>query len=526
MRDFHLPGRSVVHGTRAAVATSHGAAAVVAIDVLNRGGHAVDAAIAACATLCVVEPGMTGIGGDNFTIVATPEGEVAAYNGSGRAAGGTDAAALRARHRSTPRYDADAITVPGAVDAWFALHERFGRMEFESLLRPAIAHARDGYVVHERVAVDWAGSAAKLARDADAAAVMLPGGRAPRTGQVHAQPALARTLERIAREGRDGFYAGPVAEDMVAKLRALGGSHTLDDFAATEGEWVTPISTAYRGVELLECPPNGQGIVPLVMLNILQEMDVFGGDPLGPERIHAFLEAGKLAYGDRDALLADPRHSEVAVERLLSPDHAAAHRDRIDPGAAGPTPPLSMPATEDTVYVSVVDADGNAVSFINSIFENFGSGILAPGSGIMFHNRGFSFRLEEDHPNVIGPGKRPLHTIIPAMAMQGGRPLMPFGVMGGHYQPFGQAWMLSNMLDYGMDVQEAQDCARIFGYQGKVTAERGIPAATLSRLKTLGHDVSIPETPLGGSQGVRIDPETGVLSAGSDPRKDGCALAL
>lgn len=526
MRDFQVPGRSVVYGTRAAVATSHSAASIVALDVLRRGGHAVDAAIAACATLCVVEPGMTGVGGDNFTIVSTPDGAVSAYNGSGRAPSATDVEALRARFGTMPQYDASTVTIPGAVDAWCALHAKFGKLDLETLLRPAIAYAREGYVVHERVATDWAGEAGKLKRDPDAANAMLPGGRAPHPGQIHSQPALADTLEVIAREGREGFYTGAVAQDMVNKLRSIGGCHTIEDFAEAEGEWVEPISGSYRGLDVLQCPPNGQGIVPLIMLNILEQMDIFGRDPLGADRVHSFLEASKLAYGDRDRLLADPRHVDVAVDSLLSASHAETHRARIDMQCAGKTPSLSMPASDDTIYCTVVDAEGNAVSFINSLFENFGSGVMAPKTGVMFHNRGYSFRLDADHPNVLAPRKRPLHTIIPGLVMRNGRPVMPFGVMGGHYQSFGQAWMLSNMVDFGMDIQEAQDCARVFAYHGQVPIERGVPDATAARLRDMGHDVFVRAAALGGSQGIWIDQECGVLAAGSDPRKDGCALAL
>lgn len=484
-----------------------------------------DAAIAASAVLCVVEPGMTGIGGDNFTIVAAGSGDTRAYNGSGRAPADLDLETIRAEHTVMPRYSPHSITIPGAIDAWCRLHEEYGRLPLEAVLAPAVTYAREGYVIHQRVAFDWQAQVEKLARDANAKAVMLPGGRAPSAGAVHRQQALGDTLELIGREGRAGFYSGRVAEDMVQALRALGGTHSLDDFATARGEWVEPIRTRYRGHDLLECPPNGQGIVPLIMLNILEGYDLAALDPLGAERIHLFVEAAKLAYGDRDTLLADPRISDVPLDRLLGAEHAAAHRGRIDLMRAGPTPPLSMPASEDTIYLCVVDKDRNAVSFINSIFENFGSGVMAPGSGVMFHNRGLSFRLDPDHPNVLAPGKRPLHTIIPAMLLHEDRAEMPFGVMGAHFQPFGQAWMLTNMLDYGMDIQEAQDAARPFGYAGEVTLERGIPARTAERLKELGHNVASAATPHGGSQGIFIDHRSGVFSAGSDPRKDGCALA-
>ncbi|MCQ0972093.1 gamma-glutamyltransferase [Paracoccus sp. TK19116] len=525
MRDFQLPGRSPVLGLNGAVATSHPLASAVALEMLKAGGHAMDAAIAASAVLTVVEPGMTGIGGDNFTIVAEAGGPVRAYNGSGRAPAGLDAEAVRAAHRTMPRYSAHSITIPGAVEAWCRLHETYGRLPLDRLMAPAVAFARDGYAMHQRVAFDWTAQVEKLGRDPHAAAVMLPGGTAPRAGSVHRQPALAATLERIGREGRDAFYLGSVAEDMVNRLKELGGSHTLDDFAEAEGEWVEPISTTYRGHELLECPPNGQGLVPLIMLNILSDYDLGSLDPLGAERIHLFIEAAKLAYGERDSRIADPRMSDVPVETLLSADHADQLRRSIDREKAGPTPPSSMPASEDTIYLCVVDRDGNAVSFINSIFENFGSGLMAPSSGVMFHNRGFSFRLDPDHANTLAPKKRPLHTIIPAMLIKDGAAVVPFGVMGAHFQPFGQSWMLSNMLDHGMDIQEAQDLARAFGYAGEVTLERGIAPDVAARLAELGHQVSVAPTPHGGSQGIFIDRESGVLSAGSDPRKDGCALA-
>lgn len=526
MRDFQRPGRSPVHGLNGAIATSHPLASATGLEMLRRGGHAIDAAIAAAAVLAVVEPGMTGIGGDNFTLIAPGDGSpVEAYNGSGRAPAGLDAEALRARFSSMPRHDAASVTVPGAVEAWCRLHARHGRLPREVVLEPAIRLARDGYVVHSRVAFDWPAEVAKLSRNAAAAATMLVDGRAPAAGAVHRQPALADTLAEIARHGRDGFYTGRIAEDMVRTLRALGGSHSLEDFANAEGAFVTPIRTGFRGCELLECPPNGQGIVALILLNILSGFDLGGLDPLGPERIHLFLEAAKLAYGDRDALLADPHMVDVPVERLLGAAHADAHRAAIDPGRAGPTPPLSMPASSDTIYLAVVDAEGTAVSFINSIFENFGSGIMAPDSGVMFHNRGASFRLDPDHPNAIAPGKRPLHTIIPAMLMREGRAVMPFGVMGAHFQPFGQCWMLTNMLVHGLDIQAAQDLARPFGYAGEVVLETGIPEATAARLAALGHKVRRATSPHGGSQGIWIDHASGVLSAGSDPRKDGLALA-
>lgn len=526
LRDFQKPGRSPVYGVNGAVATSHPLASASALDVLKRGGHAMDAAIAASAVLAVVEPAMTGVGGDNFTIVAPGDGgPVRAYNGSGRAPANLDPEAIRAQHRTMPQYGVHAITVPGAVEAWCRLHVEFGRLPLDELMAPAVEFAREGYVVHPRVAHDWRAEVDKLSKDRNAAAAMLCDGDAPAVGSVHRQPKLAKTLERIGREGPAGFYSGPVAEDMVAYLRGIGGAHSLQDFASAQGEFVEPIQTEYRGFQLLECPPNGQGIVPLLMLNMISGDDLAGLDPLGVERIHLFLEAAKLAYGDRDALVADPRMVEVPVARMLSRAHAEAHRRRIDPAKAGPTPEPSLSAGEDTTYLSVVDRDRNAVSFINSLYKAFGTGKMAPESGVMFHNRGFGFRLDPAHPNALAPGKRPLHTLIPGMLLQQGRAVMPFGVMGGDFQGFGQAWMLTNMLDFGMDIQEAQDLARVFGYAGEVDLERGVPDRVASVLADLGHRLTVAPNPIGGSQGIFIDNRAGVLSAGSDPRKDGCALA-
>jgi gamma-glutamyltranspeptidase/glutathione hydrolase len=337
---------------------------------------------------------------------------------------------------------------------------------------------------------------------------------------------LAATLERIAERGRDGFYAGPVAEDMVARLQGLGGVHTMDDFAAHRGDFVTPIRTSYRGFEVLECPPNGQGIVALIMLNILAGFDLAGMAPLSLERLHLELEAARLAYADRDAYLADPSQAEVPVAALLSEAHAADLRRyiRLD-RRIGALPPPALPVHADTVYLTVVDEERTAVSLINSLFFNFGSGIMAAKSGVMFQNRGCGFVVAPGHPNCVAPNKRPLHTIIPGMLVKDGRAAMPFGVMGGYYQAIGHAHLLTNFIDLGLDIQESLDLPRVSTTaDGRVEVESGIPIAVAEGLARLGHTLMPPDKPIGGGQAIWIDWEEGVLTGGSDPRKDGCAI--
>jgi gamma-glutamyltranspeptidase/glutathione hydrolase len=527
MRDFHLPGRSPVHALNGMAATSQPAATLAAVDVLRGGGNAIDAAVAASAVLCVVEPQSTGIGGDCFVLYAPGGGgEVIAYNGSGRAPAAAEAGWFMDNDiDEIDIHSPHAVTIPGAIDAWTRLVADHGTRDMAQLLAPAIGYAENGYVVHPRVAHDWAGCIDKLSTTEASKRIFLPGGRSPRAGEIHHQPELAATLRTIASEGRDGFYEGPVAADMVDFLRGLGGLHTLEDFATAAGEYVTPIQTHYRGLDIYECPPNGQGIVALIMLNLLSGFDLSSLEPLGAERLHLEVEAGRLAFRDRDALIADPSLVEVPVERLLSADYADELRGFISPDRAiGNMPPAGLPSHPDTVYFSIVDRDRNAVSFINSTFHGFGSGLASPQSGVMLQNRGAGFVIEPGHPNCIAPGKRPMHTIIPGMALEGGRAVMPFGVMGGHYQPFGHAHFLSNVVDYGMDVQAALDCPRVFRYGDVLEIERGIPDDVARGLAALGHDVQVTDDPHGGGQAIRIDWESGTLTGGSDPRKDGFAL--
>jgi gamma-glutamyltranspeptidase/glutathione hydrolase len=528
MRDFQLPGRSRAHARLGMAATSHPLATLAALDVLHSGGNAMDAAVAACAVQGVVEPQSTGIGGDCFALYSqSGSSDIVAFNGSGRApAKATTDFFVQNGIKAIEQFSPHAATVPGAVDAWAQLVADHGTKELGELLRPAIAYARDGYPVHDRVAGDWAHAQATVRNDPSTMSVFMPDGRLPTAGALHRQPNLAATLERIAREGRDAFYEGPVAEDIVEHLNKRGGLHTLADFAAAKGEYVTPIKSNFRGFDIYECPPNGQGIIALLLLDVIAGLEFKDRHPLSPERLHGMIEATRLAYADRDAFLADPARADVPTAALLSRGRADSLRARIRKDRRiDQLTPLPLPAHADTVYICVVDKDRNAASFINSLFSSFGTGLTSPRSGVVLHNRGSAFVVEKGHPNTIAPGKRPMHTIIPGMAVRDGRVVMPFGVMGGHYQAMGHAWFLSNLLDYGLDLQEAMDLPRLFPtLAGPVEVEGGVPAANVDALKRLGHTTVRPARPIGGSQAIWIDWQSGVLTGASDPRKDGCAL--
>jgi gamma-glutamyltranspeptidase/glutathione hydrolase len=525
MRDFALPGRSVAYGERGMAATSHPLATLAALDVLRAGGNAVDAAVAAVAVQCVVEPAMTGLGGDCFVLLAPAGGGIVALNGSGRAPRAATVERLQAEGVLELEGTAHAITVPGAVDAWARLLEAHGSKGLDELLRPAIEHAEHGFLVTPRVAADWARSGQRLLRSPAGRVFYLPDDHAPVAGQKLRLPALAHTLRRVAAEGPAAFYGGELAARMVAFLNQEGGLHSVEDFATAAGEFVQPISTRYQDLEICECPPNGQGVIALLLLNILKGFELGSLDPNGPERLHLMAEAARLAYRDRDAWLADPRQARVPVGRMLDEGYAAALRRLIDPERALPAlPPRPVVAHADTVYLTVVDRDRNVVSLINSLFDSFGSGLVCPETGVLFHDRGKSFVLDPGHPNAIAPGKRPLHTIIPGLALRAGRPALAFGVMGGHYQPVGHVQILTNLFEYGQDPQTALDGPRSFAYGGELQIETGVPAATAQALARRGHKVVARGTPLGGGQIIMLDHERGVLIGGSDPRKDGLAL--
>jgi gamma-glutamyltranspeptidase / glutathione hydrolase len=530
MRDFQFPGRSPVYATHGMAATSMPAATLTALDILRAGGNALDAAVAAVAVQCVIEPESTGIGGDCFCLYAPAgTGKVHALNGSGRAPAAANIDWYESRQiRALENTSAHAVTVPGAVSAWETLLKAHGRKGLDELLQPAIRFAEEGWPVHPKVSWDWARSVEKLRKGGSTP--FLPGGAAPKAGDIFTNKPLAETLRQIARHGAKAFYEGPVAADIVATLRERGGLHTEADFAngLHNAEFVEPITLNWKGYDVFQCPPNGQGLLVLMILGMLGGLPTAPDGPAGVIRAHRHIEAARLAYRDRDAFVADPGAVDVPVKKLLSSAYLDAQRALIADTAAMPLlPPAGesvLPPHKDTVYLCVVDKDGNACSFINSLFENFGSGILAHKSGVMLQNRGFGFRVERGHPNCIAGGKRPLHTIIPGMVMKDGRAVMPFGVMGGHYQPMGQSWFLTNFLEYGLDIQQSIDLFRVFPTGGKLQVERSVPEDLVRKLASLGHQPVPTERPHGGGQAIWIDYQRGCLVAGSEPRKDGLAL--
>jgi gamma-glutamyltranspeptidase / glutathione hydrolase len=524
MRDFQYSGRSAVYATNGMCATSHPLAAKTAIQILESGGNAVDAAIAASVLLGICEPQMTGIGGDCFVLLS-PGGsdEIIALNGSGRAPAALSAEAMRAAgHKTVPLQGVEAVTIPGAVDAFCRLSKDFGKLGLATVLAPAIYYAKAGVPVAPRVAFDWA-----IAQDrvqGDAKRFYLLNGKVPEVGQIFRAPNQAKVLERIALEGRSGFYEGEVAQDMVTSLNALGGVHTLEDFAKTACEYTTPISGDYKGTELVEHPPNGQGATAILMNNILVQFDIASMDAFGAERAHIEAEAAKLAYDARNRIIADPDQA-ARLDHMLSQETANALAALIDPKRAMTSAAkLSENVHKDTVYLTVVDKDLMSVSLIYSIYNSFGSGLASSKFGINFQNRGSGFTLEKGHPNEAVGGRRPMHTIIPGMLRKNGKVTMPFGVMGGAYQSNGHARFMSNMLDFGMDAQTAIDAPRCFDYTSVMNVERGYSDAVRAKLSDMGHNVMVPKVAIGGAQSILINHETGVLEGASDPRKDGCAL--
>ena len=391
------------------------------------------------------------------------------------------------------------------------------------MLAPAIRYAEHGFPVAPRVAADWKGLVSKLGNSPGATRHYLRNGRAPTEGDIVKLPALAATLKAIAKDGPRAFYEGPIAEDMVATLAAMGSVLTVEDFARHRGEAPTPISTNYRGVDLVEIPPNTQGLTALVMLNILEHFELGKLEALGPERFHLMLEAARLGFAVRDTHIAEPSHMRVSAAALNDKAFAKQLAAKINPGKRVSLPAAPTPGS-DTVYLTVVDRDRKAVSSINSLYSSFGSAICSEKTGVMFNNRGSGFVLNPGHPNALGPSKRPMHTIIPALAMKDGRCDVAFGVMGAHFQPMGHVQMMLNMFDYGMDLQSAIDAPRAFFEGDSTVIERGVPAATVEGLKARGHKVAVAPSPWGGAQAIRIDWQRGVLIGGSEPRKDGCAL--
>jgi len=530
---LHLkPGRSVVRAQHGMVASSQPLASQVGLDVLKRGGNAVDAAIAMAAMLNVTEPMMTGIGGDAFAIIYwSKTKELKGLNASGRAPRSLTRDYFAKKNlKSIPNGGMEAVTVPGAFDGWVALVDKYGTMKMADLLAPAIAYAENGFPVMEKTSEDWQAEVRKLQRTPAATANYLVEGRAPRAGEIFRQPNLARTLRTLANGGRDAFYKGEIARAIVDYCKKNGGFISMEDLAATKSDWVDLISTNYRGYTVYEIPPNGQGLTALLALNILEGFDLSTLSAQPSRYYHTMIEAMKIAFADRNRYIADPGFAKVPVAELLSKSYAVKRRGLINSEKAlDSVPPGDLNLGSDTTYLSVVDKDGNAVSFINSLFDAFGSGVVAGDTGIVLQNRGTGFSLDPDHPNRLEPGKRPFHTIIPAMVFKDGQLFMSFGVMGGAIQPQGHVQVLVNIIDVGMDLQEALDAPRFRFMTGKnVLFEDELTAPVIEKLIAMGHVRATPpgvlRSSMGGGQAIMIDPATKTLMGASDPRKDGMAL--
>ncbi|RLE30220.1 MAG: gamma-glutamyltransferase [Acidobacteria bacterium] len=530
---------SVVHARHGMVAAAHPLAVDIGLDILKAGGTAVDAAIAVNAALTLMEPCSCGMGGDLFAMVWDPETETLhGLNASGRSPLTLTREMIPPEEDGTiPLYSPWAWTVPGCVDGWFELHERFGNLPMKTVLEPAIKASRKGTPVPQVIAAAWKRAATVFADKPGFAEVFLPNDLPPREGEIFANPALARTLEVLATGGRDAFYRGPIAETLAAYSKLHGGQLSLEDLNNHCSEWVEPISTTYRGTTVWELPPNGQGLAALQILNIVENFDLRNLGRDNPDYWHLMIEAKKLAFEDRARFYADPDFTEIPLVSLLDKAYAKKQAETIDLSRAARRIDTSNPHLEhgDTTFLVTADSNGMMVALIQSNYTGFGSGYVVPDLGFGIQNRGSLFTLEEGHPNSLEPGKRPFHTIIPAFLGKDGVPSMAFGVMGGAMQPQGHAQIVINLVDFDMNLQEAGDAARFrhggssqptgtsMNDGGTVFLESEVPFEVRRDLLRRGHRVQEAGGGFGGYQAISRNPETGVLSGATESRKDGCA---
>ena len=522
--------RSTILATNGMVATSQPLAAVTGLRILMEGGNAVDAAIAAAAALNVVEPMSTGVGGDMFALVwDNKKKTMSALNGSGRAPAAASIDELTNKGLSAmPDTGVYSVAIPGTVDGWQTLLDDCGSMPMSKVLTPAINYAENGFPVSDIISFQWQQQLGKLSAF-PSGTEMLPNGGTPRHGDFVTLPTLAETLRAIAEGGRDAFYKGTIAEKTSAFVQEHGGWLSVDDMASHTSDWDEPISTTYRGVTCWECPPNGQGIAALGALNIAEGFDIKGMGAQSPDAYHHLIEAMRLGFADAFQYVADPRKAQVPIKELTSKEFANGRRALIDSRRAMTSVPYGQVMKgSDTVYISVVDGEGNACSFINSVFSNFGSGMVVPGTGIVLHNRASLFSLDPNHANHLAPGKRPYNTIIPGMTTIGDELHSSYGMMGAFMQPQGHLQLVSNIVDHGMDPQKAINALRFMVGNNNVILEEGLDPSVAQDLKSRGHNVGqingYDRVSIGGAQMIQRDPETGVLRGGSEPRKDGCAV--
>ncbi len=534
--------RSEVLARNGIAATSQPLATQTAIDVLKKGGSAVDAAIAANAVLGLVEPTGCGIGGDLFAIVWDAKSQrLHGLNGSGRSPRSLTLARLRELgFDKIPSFGPLSLSVPGAVDGWFELHKRFGRLSMKELLAPAVAYALEGFPVTEIIAEAWAANARGLSAFPGFADTFLANGRPPAKGELFRNENLAAALQKIGDGGPDEFYRGEIAERIESFVLGAGGFLTRDDLAEHRSDWVDPVSSSYRGFDVWELPPNGQGIAALQILNLLEGFDVSAMGFGSASHVHHFVEAKKLAFEDRARYYADPDFARIPVAELISKGYAAGRRKlmREDRAALDVEPGDPLPRTGDTVYLTTADREGSMVSLIQSNFRGMGSGLCPPGLGFGLQNRGELFSLDESHPNAYAPAKRPFHTIIPAFITRDGKPFLSFGVMGGDTQPQAHAQIVMNVVDFGMNFQEAGDAPRVLHSgssdptggrmrgSGEVHLESGFPEDTLRELSRLGHRLTPAAGAFGGYQAIGVDTASGVYYGASESRKDGNAAGF
>ena len=524
--------RSMVISQYGIVATSQVLASQAGAEILARGGSAVDAAIAANATLGVMEPDMNGMGGDLFAIFwDAKSGKLYGINASGWAPKALTIDYLKKKGATKmPPAGIDSVTVPGAVEGWHKLHERFGLLPWKDLFTPAIFYAENGFAVQELIGSDWQGSAPKLKQDSESRRVFLMNDQAPSMGQIFKNPDLAKALRLIATSGPQAFYSGQIAQAILATEHEFGGAMAADDLKEFSGEWVDPISTNYRGWTVYELPPNGQGMAALEMLNIMEQFQPAKSGPVSTEEVHKRIEAMKLAYADLARYNADPRFAKVPVKGLLSKDYAKQRSQLIDPHKANCNPQAGTPPSSDTTYLTAVDRQGNIVSLIQSNFSSFGSGITVRGMGFVLQNRGALFMLDPAQPDALAPRKRPFHTIIPAF-MEHGDDHIGFGIMGGANQPLAHAQFVSDVVDYGMNLQAAMETARFtvrsnFDPGCQILIEDRVPADTRQQLTNLGHQLEVRgdfSMYMGRGQAIDHNAKSGLNFAASDARTDGSA---
>ena len=526
MRELSYPGRSNVLAQNGMAATSNPLSSIEAINILQKGGNAVDASIAASAVQSVVCPSATGVGGDCFAIISLNGKKPIAVNGSGIAPKKSNLEYFKNKKiNNIGLTSPHSVTIPGSVHAWCSIHEKYGKLDLEEVLKGAENYARNGFPVHEVEAHAWGKNEKKLNIDKNSKKLFLKNNQSYKYGDIFKNISLADTLKEIGKRKIKGFYNSHITKDMVKTLNDLGGVHTEEDFYSQETIFSSTISGIYKNLKIHQCPLNGPGIIVLLMMAMHERLNTNQYEATSFERYHLQAEITKVCYEFKETKLGDPNFNNISIEKILSKSFIDNLCSKINITKVYESKKAYVTSNPETVYLSVVDKDLNAVSFINSICHSFGSGISTSNSGILFQNRGVNFRLKENHPNVIQGNKRPLHTIIPGLVTNNkDESILSYGVMGGQYQPIGQTHVLQNILDYNLSIQESIDLPRVFALNGKIKIEKSLDIEIVNKLKNIGHKILTVQDAIGGGQCIKIDRKEGILIGGSDPRKDGMAI--